>query len=478
MAGKISRAFSGSKRSRASMFTVAKLLPLLLLIALGLPQVRVDVLAAHAVEHPDWREAVLLMVFAYGGFESMVIAASETRDPRRDTGPALIAAGAIVTLIYCLLQLVIVGVLPDAGRTTTPMASALREILGPVGATLGSIAVILSVYGWLTGFTLMMPRVLYSMATHGELPINPRPRASPLPDAARRDRRECHPGAGHGSVQLVRASRHVCRDRTTDGVRVHVRCADRAEASAAGRHQRFSCREARPSPSAAWRSRCGCSPHGARPSSGFCSPSSPSARCLRQDGARYRMAAGQDGSASRVLERTAGIEEHDAIARANRAVGHEPSNRRQRRSAFGRGADPFRAAELEHAIDHRRVRDGDCRSAALAHRSQNQEVADRTRDAKAVGDGGRVLPRRRVLGCRARTRERSARIRPPAPTPSAAAGRETPSRDARSPRTPSTSPPFRCRRRWDTQSSQATPIPSARPARRPSSSCPRCGTAP
>ena len=153
-----------------NVFTVAKLLPLLLLIAIGLPQVRVDVLAAQAVERPDWREAVLLMVFAYGGFESMVIAASETRDPRRDTGPALIAAGAIVTLIYCLLQFVIVGVLPDAGRTTTPIASALREILGPVGVTLGSIAVILSVYGWLTGFTLMMPRVLYSMARQHDLP--------------------------------------------------------------------------------------------------------------------------------------------------------------------------------------------------------------------------------------------------------------------------------------------------------------------
>ena len=153
-----------------NVFTIAKLLPLLLLIALGLPQIRSDVFATQAVAHPDWREAVLLMVFAYGGFESMVIAASETRDPRRDTGPALIAAGAIVTLIYCLLQLVIVGVLPDAGRTTTPIASALREILGPVGATLGSIAVILSVYGWLTGFTLMMPRVLYSMARHQELP--------------------------------------------------------------------------------------------------------------------------------------------------------------------------------------------------------------------------------------------------------------------------------------------------------------------
>jgi amino acid transporter len=113
---------------------------------------------------------VLLMVFAYGGFESMVIAASETRDPRAVTGPALITAGAIVTLIYCLLQIVIVGVLPAAGKTTAPVAAALEQILGPAGSTIGSAAVIFSVYGWLTGFTLMMPRVLYSMARHHELP--------------------------------------------------------------------------------------------------------------------------------------------------------------------------------------------------------------------------------------------------------------------------------------------------------------------
>ncbi len=151
-------------------FTVAKVLPLLVLIVLGLPQIRSDVLTAQVVAGPDWGEAVLLMVFAYGGFESMIVAASETRRPREDTGSALITAGAIVTLIYCLLQLVIVGVLPDAGRTTTPVASALGAVMGASGATLGSVAVVLSVYGWLTGFTLMMPRVLYSMATHRELP--------------------------------------------------------------------------------------------------------------------------------------------------------------------------------------------------------------------------------------------------------------------------------------------------------------------
>jgi len=153
-----------------NVFTVAKLLPLVLLIVAGLPQLSTAVLASQVVAQVEWREAVLLLVFAYGGFESMVIAASETRDPRKNTGPALVAAGIIVTVIYCLLQLVIVGVLPDAGRSTTPVASALQQVVGSAGATIGTAAVIVSVYGWLTGFTLMMPRVLYSMATHGELP--------------------------------------------------------------------------------------------------------------------------------------------------------------------------------------------------------------------------------------------------------------------------------------------------------------------
>lgn len=153
-----------------NVFTVAKLLPLVLLIVVGLPFVRTDVLATQTVVQPAWREAVLLLVFAFGGFEQNVIAASETRDPRKDTAFAVVAAGVVVMLIYCLLQVVIVGVLPEAGRTTTPVASALGVILGAGGSAIGTAAVVVSVYGWLTGFTLMLPRVLYSMATHHELP--------------------------------------------------------------------------------------------------------------------------------------------------------------------------------------------------------------------------------------------------------------------------------------------------------------------
>ena len=153
-----------------NVFTVAKLVPLVLLIVIGLPFVRTEVFASQAVVQPRWRESVLLLVFAFGGFEQNVIAASEARDPRKDTAFALIAAGIVVTVIYFLLQVVIVGVLPEAGRVTTPVASALAVVLGNGGAAVGTAAVVVSVSGWLTGFTLMLPRVLYSMATHHELP--------------------------------------------------------------------------------------------------------------------------------------------------------------------------------------------------------------------------------------------------------------------------------------------------------------------
>jgi len=61
---------------------------------------------------------------------------------------------------------------------------------------------------------------------------------------------------------------------------------------------------------------------------------------------------------------------------------------------------------------------------------------------------------------------------------SAAGGRRSPSRAARSRRTLSTCRPCRCRRRSGRRSSRATPNPSARRARTPSSSCLLCGTAP
>jgi amino acid transporter len=152
------------------VFTVAKLAPLALLVALGLPQISREVLATQAVDEPRWTDAVLLMIFLYGGFESAVISASETRDPRRHTAFALLAALGVVTVTYVLVQLVVVGVVAHAAGVATPVAAALSAVAGPLGGILGSLAALVSGYGWLTGFALMTPRILWAMGERGELP--------------------------------------------------------------------------------------------------------------------------------------------------------------------------------------------------------------------------------------------------------------------------------------------------------------------
>ena len=151
-------------------FTIAKLLPLAVLILLGCLRFAPEVAQSQAVSDPKWTDAILLLVFGYGGFESAVVAGSESRDPKRDTAFALITAMLGITLIYFLVQVAVVGVLPNAASSKAPVAETLGVLFGPVGLTFGSVAVVISVYGWLTGYSLMSPRVFYAMAARGEFP--------------------------------------------------------------------------------------------------------------------------------------------------------------------------------------------------------------------------------------------------------------------------------------------------------------------
>lgn len=151
-------------------FTIAKLVPLVLLIVLGLPQVDGEVIATQAVADPDWTQAVLVMMFAFGGFESALLPAGEMRDPKRDIGFALLVGLAVIASVYLLVQLVVIGTVAHAGETKAPLAQALGVLLGPPGAVLASVAAMVSVYGWTTGATLAQPRVIHAMAERGELP--------------------------------------------------------------------------------------------------------------------------------------------------------------------------------------------------------------------------------------------------------------------------------------------------------------------
>ena len=152
------------------LLTVGKLLPLVLLIVLGLPRVSAAVLATQRVAHADWTQAILLLVFAYGGFESPLIVAGEVKHPRRDTAFALIAGMAVIGTIYTLVQVVVVGVVPAVAGTKAPLAAAFSRLLESPGVLLITIGAMVSTYGLATGSVLAAPRLLFAMAERGELP--------------------------------------------------------------------------------------------------------------------------------------------------------------------------------------------------------------------------------------------------------------------------------------------------------------------
>ena len=163
---------AGTQVSNA--FTVAKLLPLLIVIAAGL-------LYAVAGHHPTftskapsetkaWLQAILLFVFAYGGFEGALIVMAEARNPRRDAPSALFTALITCIVVYTLTQWVVVRVLADPAHSDRPLADVAQLIMGRGGAALVAVGALVSMYGYLSANMLSVPRITFAFAEEGDFP--------------------------------------------------------------------------------------------------------------------------------------------------------------------------------------------------------------------------------------------------------------------------------------------------------------------
>jgi APA family basic amino acid/polyamine antiporter len=154
-----------------NIVTIGKLLPLLVFVALGLSHVdpaRFSEAPVPANAH--FAQAVLLLGFAFVGWESVVVAAGESRDPQRDLPFALIAGLAAVAILYLLIQTVCIGTVPQLSASQRPIVDAAAAFLGPVGATLITVGAMISMVGTLNVTMLTISRVPYAMALAGQLP--------------------------------------------------------------------------------------------------------------------------------------------------------------------------------------------------------------------------------------------------------------------------------------------------------------------
>jgi len=154
-----------------NLFTIFKLAPLLLFVGAGLFFINLRAFTAQAgPSYGDFSKAVLLLIFAFSGFEMAVIPAGEIRDPRRNMAFALLVSAAVVVLLYVMIQVVCIGTLPGLANSERPLVDAANGFLGAAGASIISVGALISVSGTLNSTMLAGPRILFAMAEQRQLP--------------------------------------------------------------------------------------------------------------------------------------------------------------------------------------------------------------------------------------------------------------------------------------------------------------------
>ena len=154
-----------------NFLTIAKLLPLLLFIIVGFFFVKEE--NYKAVEFPafgSFSSTVLLLVFAFGGFESVLVNSGEVKDPEKNLPFSLLHAALIIASIYMLVQIVSIGVLPTLASTDKPLADASKTMIGKTGAFIITLGAMFSITGTLNAIMLVGSRLPFAFSEENQFP--------------------------------------------------------------------------------------------------------------------------------------------------------------------------------------------------------------------------------------------------------------------------------------------------------------------
>jgi basic amino acid/polyamine antiporter, APA family len=167
------------------VLTIAKLAPLIFFTVAGLAWMALNASTAAANFSPfspfgfaSFGPAVVLIFWAYAGFEISTIPAEEITEPRRTIPRAIIIGIAIVTIFYLATNTVLFGVRNFSllAADTAPLASAASGILPAgtifalVGGALVGIGALISVAGSDESGMIGTSRLGYALAADGLFP--------------------------------------------------------------------------------------------------------------------------------------------------------------------------------------------------------------------------------------------------------------------------------------------------------------------
>lgn len=126
--------------------------------------------------------AMVGALFSSSAWTNVTFTAAEVRNPKRNLPLSLVLGAGMVTLLYALANFAYLQVLPLVGTATggSPLERGIQfaagdrvgtataeAILGPAGAVVMAIAVMISTFGCNNGLILSGARVYYAMARDG-----------------------------------------------------------------------------------------------------------------------------------------------------------------------------------------------------------------------------------------------------------------------------------------------------------------------
>ncbi|MCC5891550.1 basic amino acid/polyamine antiporter [Exiguobacterium sp.] len=161
--------------------TIAKLVPIFLFILLILFAFRIETFQidfwgeegfkwSHVF--PQVKSTMLVTLWAFVGIEGAVVLSSRARN-KRDVGRATVIGLVGTLLIYMMISIFSFGVMTQAQLAALPepsMAYVLEAVVGPVGAKLINIGLLVSLAGALLGWTILATEISYVASRDGVFP--------------------------------------------------------------------------------------------------------------------------------------------------------------------------------------------------------------------------------------------------------------------------------------------------------------------
>ncbi len=152
-------------------FTVAKFAVLIVLVCALVPEASGAELSAE-LPH-GWSgigSATFVALFAAQGFEVVPVPAGETRSPRRNLPFAIVSSLVAASLLYVIVQAVLVASGTDLSEPSdTPLVAAALSV-APALALLVVAGGLVSTLGFVSGSALGTPRYLFAAAVDRHLP--------------------------------------------------------------------------------------------------------------------------------------------------------------------------------------------------------------------------------------------------------------------------------------------------------------------